>query len=146
MVCCQIIVVIFPQLYLSLEIKLLSFPWILKFKQPDWSKKCIDFNRDISKNAANISKKYFLKLMNNSVYGGTIENLRNGINVRLIINAKDYRKYVSSRHEKSPQIRGFLRFLFQLRMNFLFVLNCPIRVFMQQKLAGWWEGGRVVRV
>ena len=35
------------------------------------------------------------------------------------------------KHEKSPRIRGFLRFLFQLRMNFFFVLNCPIRVFMQ---------------
>ena len=33
--------------------------------------------------------------MNNSVYGKTIENLRERINVRLVNNAKDYKKYVS---------------------------------------------------
>ena len=33
--------------------------------------------------------------MINSVYGKTIENLRKRINVRLIDNANDYKKYVS---------------------------------------------------
>ena len=33
--------------------------------------------------------------MNNSVYGKTMENLTKRINVRLIISAKDYKKYVS---------------------------------------------------
>ena len=33
--------------------------------------------------------------MNNSVYAKTMENLRKIINVRLVNNAKDYKKYVS---------------------------------------------------
>ena len=33
--------------------------------------------------------------MINSVYGETMENLRKIINVRLVNNAKDYKKYVS---------------------------------------------------
>ena len=33
--------------------------------------------------------------MNNSFYGKTMENLRKRIDVRLINNAKDYKKYVS---------------------------------------------------
>ena len=33
--------------------------------------------------------------MINSVYGKTMENLRNRINVRLVNSAKDYKKYVS---------------------------------------------------
>ena len=33
--------------------------------------------------------------MINSVYGKTMENLKKRINVRLVNNAKDYKKYVS---------------------------------------------------
>ena len=46
-------------------------------------------------NAANDLKKDFLKLMINSAYGKTIENLRKRINVRLVNNEKDVLKYTS---------------------------------------------------
>ena len=45
-------------------------------------------------NAANDFEKDFLKLMINSVYGKTIENLGKKINVRLLNNA-DFQKYTS---------------------------------------------------
>ena len=41
-----------------------------------------------------ILKKNIFKLIINSVYGKTIENLRNRINVRLVNSAKYYKKYV----------------------------------------------------
>ena len=47
------------------------------------------------KNAANDFEKEFFKLMINSVYGKTIENLRKRINVRLVNNEKDFLKYTS---------------------------------------------------
>ena len=47
------------------------------------------------KNPANSFEKDFFKQMINSVYGETMENLRKIINVRLVNNAKDYKKYVS---------------------------------------------------
>ena len=47
------------------------------------------------KNATNDSEKDFFKLMVNSVYGKTIENLRKRINVRLVSNKKDFLKYTS---------------------------------------------------
>ena len=42
-----------------------------------------------------ILKKIFFKLMINSVYGKTMENLRKRINVRLVNNEKDFLKYTS---------------------------------------------------
>ena len=58
-------------------------------------KKYINFNTEKIKNADNDFEKYFFKLMINSVYGKTMENLRKRINVRLINNAKDFLKYTS---------------------------------------------------
>ena len=57
-------------------------------------KKYIDFNIQKT-NAANSFEKYFFKLLINSVYGKTTENLRKRINVRLANNEKDFLEYTS---------------------------------------------------
>ena len=56
--------------------KLVSVHRILKFKQSNWSKKYIDFNTDKRKNATNSFGKSIFKLISNSVYSKTMENLR----------------------------------------------------------------------
>ena len=58
-------------------------------------KKYIDFNTKKRTDAANSFEKYFLKLMINSVYRKTMENLRKRINIRLANNKKDFLKYTS---------------------------------------------------
>ena len=83
------------QLQLSLRFKLVSIHNILKFKQSDWLKKYIDFNTVKRENTANSFKKDFFKLMNNSAFGKTMENLSKVINVRLVNNGKDYIRYTS---------------------------------------------------
>ena len=68
---------------------------VLKFKQSDWMKKYINFKTKKRMNAANDFEKHFLKLMINSVYQKTMENLRKRKNVRLVNNKKDLLKYTS---------------------------------------------------
>ena len=58
-------------------------------------KKYINFNTEKRMNAANDFEKYFFKVMINSFYGKTMENLQKRINVRLANNAKDFLKYTS---------------------------------------------------
>ena len=77
------------QLYLSLEMELIK---IQKSKMSDWTKKYIDFNTEKRTNAVNSFEKDFFKMMINSVYGKTKENLRKRINVRLVNNERDFLK------------------------------------------------------
>ena len=58
------------------------------------------------KNEDNDFQKDFLKLMINSVYGKTMENMRKRINVRLINNAKDFLKYTSRPNYITHKIFG----------------------------------------
>ena len=58
-------------------------------------KKYIDLNTGKRMNAANDFEKYFFKLMINSIYEKTMENLRKRINVRLVNNEKDFLIYTS---------------------------------------------------
>ena len=68
---------------------------VLKFNQSDLMQKYIDFNTKKRMNAANDFEKDFFKLMINSVYGKTMENLRKRMDVRLVNNEKDFLKYTS---------------------------------------------------
>ena len=58
-------------------------------------KKYINFNTEKRTNAANSFEKDFFKLMINSVYGKTLWNLRERINIRLANDENDFLKYTS---------------------------------------------------
>ena len=55
----------------------------------------IDFNTQKRITSNNEADKNFFKLMNNSVYDKTIENLRKRIKIRIVKNSQDFIKYTS---------------------------------------------------
>ena len=54
-----------------------------------------DFNTQKRKEAANESDKDSFKLLNNSTYGKTMENMRKRIRIRIVKTQKDFIKYAS---------------------------------------------------
>ena len=55
----------------------------------------IDFNTQKRKEATNEADKNLFKLLNNAVYGKTMENMRKRIKIRITTNEKDFLKYAS---------------------------------------------------
>ena len=68
---------------------------ILEFKQSNWMKSYIDFNTQKRKEATNEADKNLFKLLNNAVYGKTMENMRKRIKITIIKNEKDFIKHAS---------------------------------------------------
>ena len=67
-------------------------------------KKYIDLNTKLRPNAKNDFEKDFLKLMTNSVFGKTMENIRKRVDVRLVNDREKARKLASKPNFESVKI------------------------------------------
>jgi len=67
----------------------------ISFAEDAWLKSYIELNMKLRTEASSEFEKDFFKLMNNTVFGKTMENIRNRIDVRLRTSEKSAEKLIS---------------------------------------------------
>lgn len=119
------------QLYLRKGLKLTKVHKGVKFKQRCWLKPWIDFNTEKRKQAKSDFDKDLFKLMNNAVYGKTMENVRNHIDFELVSTQERVQKCVNN-----PNYKGCHTINEDLveKVKTILKLNKPIRSSMNRRL------------
>ena len=74
----------------------------IKFIESEWMKPYIEMNTKLRAKAKNNFENDFYKLMNNSVFGKTMENIRNRVNVKLVNSVEKAKKFIAKPNLKAP--------------------------------------------
>ena len=78
----------------------------IEFRHSSWMKEYMDFNNKLRTEAKNDFEKDFYKLMNNAVFGKTMENIRRHRDIKLVNNEEAYLKAVMKPNLKSGTLFG----------------------------------------
>ena len=98
---------------------------VIQFNEATWMKLYIDMNTKLRKEAKSEFEKDFLKLMNNAVFGKTMENVRNYKHIKLVTTDKRKNKLVSEPNYHT--FRYFSKYLMAIEMKKTKVkMNKPI--------------------
>ena len=106
-------------------LKLTKVHSVIEFRQEDWLKLYIDMNTELRKNAKNDFEKDFFKLMNNSGFGKTMENVRNHRDIKVVTSNK--RRSILASEPNYHSSKGISKDLMIMEMKKVEVkMNKPI--------------------
>ena len=83
------------KLYEKLGLRITKIHRGIKFVESNWLEPYIMKNTNLRMQGKNNFEKDFFKLMNDSVFGKTMENIRNRVDMHLVINEKQASKFTS---------------------------------------------------
>ena len=113
--------------YLSLGMKLKKIRRGIKFKEESFMKCYIDKNTELRSKGKTKFEKDFFKLMNNSVFGKTIENLRKRVSIHLVKEVEKAEKLVNK--SNFADVKIFDEFLIAVKMKKIkVIMTKPIYV------------------
>lgn len=101
---------------------------ILQFKQSHWLKSYIDFNTEQRAKSKNDFEKDFFKLMNNAVFGKTMENMRNRVDIQLHTDEKKILKQIAKPQYETHKIYQTDKLVAIKQTKAVVKLNKPIYV------------------
>ena len=85
-------------------LKLKKVHRVIEFNQEAWLKKYIDMNAELRKEASNDFEKGFFKLMNNAVFGKTMENVGKHRDIKLVKTDHKRNKLVSEPNDHTMKL------------------------------------------
>ena len=90
--------------YLKLGMKVTKVHRTISFKESNWLAKYINFNTEQRTKAKSDFEKDLWKLMNNSFYGKTLENIRGRSEIKLLTEREEVKKYIKKPNFKDSII------------------------------------------
>ena len=111
--------------YERLGLKITKIHRGIKFQESAWLKQYIDLNTNLRAKATNDFEKDFFNLMNNLVYGKTMEDIRNRQDIRLVNNEKKAKKLAAKPNYKHCTVFDEILVAIHMKKTKL-VFNKPI--------------------